>query len=186
MLLAAFGLAAGLFHYGFALVRVEGSSMEPTYRHGDWLLMRRPNWPQFPMQRNEVIIFRHGDDILIKRIAALPGERPPLDDLRILRFRNMGANSYGNWIARHVASLIALVPDSHVYVLGDNPGNSDDSRYFGPVHESEILGRVVHWGFAAPPDREQIGYRPRRKPSGTTRDRGTPAHLLASVALPGP
>ena len=38
-----------------------------------------------------------------------------------------------------------IVPDGQIYVLGDNPPVSDDSRSFGPVPSDTLLGRVIRW-----------------------------------------
>src|SRR5437763_13620336 len=66
-----------MFGYGFRLVRVEGHSMDPTYYDGQWLLVRRPNWPSPPLQVGDVVVFRLDHDLLVKRVAALPGQEIP-------------------------------------------------------------------------------------------------------------
>lgn len=38
--------------------------------------------------------------------------------------------------------IIVKVPEEHVWLLGDNPSNSNDSRYYGPVPVSLLQGRV--------------------------------------------
>lgn len=37
-----------------------------------------------------------------------------------------------------------MVPDDHVWLLGDNPENSNDSRYYGPMPVANLQGRVTH------------------------------------------
>lgn len=45
-----------------------------------------------------------------------------------------------------------VVPDQHVFVLGDNRDDSNDSRFWGPVPEGFIKGRavMVYWSFETP------------------------------------
>jgi signal peptidase I len=185
-LLAAFALVAGLFAYSFRLVRVDGASMEPTYHNGQWLLVRRFNWPSAPIGHDEVIVFRLGRDTLVKRVAALPGERPPLDDLRVLRLlRPMPHLS--NWTTRALYSrLFAPIPAGSLYVLGDNAPRSDDSRSFGPVPQSQVIGRVVEWNPSDPPEREFIGYAPSRRPQHPSRLAAGGKKIVASIQVPHP
>jgi signal peptidase I len=160
--LAGFGLVAGLFGYGLCLARVQGHSMEPTFCPGQWLLVRRLNWPAFPLKDGDVIVLRRSGQTLIKRVAALPGERPPLDDLRVLRFLRPDQVARDPWFAGDVAKMTAPVPEGCLYVLGDNAAVSEDSRAFGPIPGSAVIGRVIRWKIPDPPERLSSGYVPTR------------------------
>jgi signal peptidase I len=157
-LLVSFGIVAAAFTYSFRLVRVQGASMEPTFQPGQVLLVRRANWPAFPFHQDEVIVFRMGNDVLVKRIAALPGDLPPLDDLRVLRFWRPRQSQMSRSLAGEIRAELAPIPAEHVYVLGDNADRSEDSRTFGPIPLSAVIGRVVRWEMPDPPERKQIGF----------------------------
>lgn len=86
----------------------------------------------------------------IRRIAArerLAAWAPPYDGFQVI----------GNQPADHAVPLrtardrIRLGPEEY-YALGDNTGNSRDSRYWGPVPESNLLGpaSIVYWPFLSP------------------------------------
>jgi signal peptidase I len=155
--LAGFGIVVTLFSYSLRLVRVQGRSMEPSFYPGQWLLVRRANWPAFPLSRGDVVVFALENDLLIKRVAALPGERPPEGGLPLRRFRPPRESRGESGYARLVADSFAPVPDGHLYLLGDNADVSEDSRSFGPIDESAVIGRVIQWEAPQPPQRKPIG-----------------------------
>jgi len=132
-----------MFGYGFKMVRVKGHSMDPTYYDGQWLLVRRPNWPSPPLQVGDVVVFRLEGDLLVKRIAALPGQQIP-EEQPVLLVRPSHKRP-GNWASAVVSLDPGRVPKGQLYVLGDNPPVSDDSRSFGTVPISALLGRVIRW-----------------------------------------
>jgi signal peptidase I len=117
----------------YTLVTVRGCSMEPTYRDGEQVLVRRRS-PRLRIARGDVAVFRnppHEDADgppepawLVKRIIAVPGDDLP---------RGISVDS-----ALHGATL----PAGFVVVRGDN-ARSRDSRHFGLVAASDILGTVV-------------------------------------------
>lgn len=138
-----FALLAGAFFYSFRMARVQGKSMWPTFRPGQWLLVRRMNWPSPPMRVGEVIVFRHDGEELVKRVVALPSQRPPADGergLALARVGNAAPQPRGE-----AGNLSEPVPAGHLYVLGDNLPESEDSRDFGPIPQESVLGRVVSW-----------------------------------------
>lgn len=140
--LSGFVLVASLFSYGFRMARVRGESMTPTYYDGQWLLVRRMDWPAPPLQDGDVIVFRLGRDLLVKRIAAVPGQ--PMPDAEPYWPRR----PWGDHLGQAGAELAGppVVPTGYLYVLGDNAAVSDDSRSFGPVPMTAVLGRVLRWG----------------------------------------
>jgi signal peptidase I len=101
---------------------VAGESMEPTLRPGDWLIATRPS----RLRRGHVVVVRHPvrNLELVKRVAALPGDR--------VDGREMGADEY--------------------LVVGDNLGESTDGLAFGPVTRDAVLGvvRFRYWPHPGP------------------------------------
>jgi signal peptidase I len=90
----------------------------------------------------------------VKRVVAVPGDRVSLVGGHTVRngrvldepyasFRSCGgAGGNGCTFPREIT-----IPAGHVFVLGDNRGGSDDSRFWGPVPLGSIIGRVDRCGF---------------------------------------
>lgn len=119
---------------------VSGTSMEPTYNSGDYLIIDRIIPLSHPLERGDVIVFQYPLDpsmYFIKRIDALPGETVneqtgaivarPTDPQRALDA---------------TSSTITLASDEY-FVLGDNSAESSDSRIWGPLQKKFITGRVI-------------------------------------------
>ena len=143
--LALFSFVAVDFFYGFRMARVNGHSMEPTFQPGQWLLVRRINWPSPSLRVGEVIVFQKDGELLVKRIAALPGQRPPEDDQVVLFRARLLALGHGSRLSGPLAVTPEPVPPGQLYVLGDNAAVSDDSRAFGPIPQHTVIGRVLRW-----------------------------------------
>lgn len=131
---------------------VRGSSMEPTLHDGERLLVSKFIY-RFRLPRaGEIIIFRspvRERDDLIKRVIAVPGDHVALVDGQVIRNGQPLEEPYisspagGNLPDR-------VVPEGHVFVLGDNRPNSEDSRYFGFVSLDRLKGKafLVWWPVA--------------------------------------
>jgi signal peptidase I len=138
-----FAMVGGLFGYSLRLVRVQGHSMDPTYHTGQWLLVRRMDWPAPPLRVGDVVVFRMDKELLIKRIAALGGQEIPNRESMVVVRRSR--QRPGAWDDKVITEDPRRVPQGELYVLGDNPPVSDDSRSFGPVPVSALVGRVLWW-----------------------------------------
>jgi signal peptidase I len=86
-----------------------------------------------------------GSKAFVKRIVGLPGDRIAVQDGHVIRNGRPAhepfAASCGGGPECDLAPIV-VAPD-HYFLMGDNRGNSDDSRYWGPVARSQIIGRAI-------------------------------------------
>ena len=116
-------------------------------------------FPKVP-KRGDIIVFKFPKDEtrdFIKRVIGLPG------DLLEVKSQKVYINNkpYEDTHARHTDSpsdspLVPrddfgpiLVPDDHVFVMGDNRENSQDSRYWGYLNVKKIRGKalIIYWSW---------------------------------------
>jgi signal peptidase I len=116
----------------FLVVTVEGSSMEPTYRPGDRLLVRRCS----------------GDDVAAGVVVAFrpPPRDPSLGALPALLVKRVAAVAGDPVVAAVDPSVLQVpgpvVPPGHLLVLGDSP-RSLDSKAWGYLPSSSVVGVIV-------------------------------------------
>ncbi|MEA2190989.1 MAG: signal peptidase [Solirubrobacteraceae bacterium] len=88
----------------------------------------------------------------IKRVVGLPGDRIAIRDGHVVRNGRAAAEPFASSCQMAVCNLdeIVIAPGSY-FLMGDNRGNSDDSRFWGPVPRAWIIGKAVatYW----PPNR---------------------------------
>src|SRR5688500_9663084 len=72
-----------LFHYLLVPIKVIGASMTPTYRDGTVNLVNRLAYSRRTPKRGDVVVLHDGDDLILKRIIAVPGETVSLEYGRI-------------------------------------------------------------------------------------------------------
>jgi signal peptidase I len=125
----------------FRIVLVHGDSMLPTYHNGQTVVVNQLSIFGAHWKRGDVVLVRIGNEILIKRVFRLPGET--LSEAESERFKRV--KEFFEPTKRKEAPF--RVPPGYVVVLGDNAAVSDDSRSFGPVKLSDVLGAVIN----APP-----------------------------------
>ena len=115
-------------------VTVAGSSMAPTLRPGDRVLVRRTTARS--VRRGDLVVFARPREQertwMIKRVLAVPGDAVPRSEVPVL------------WGYRD-----PVVPRGRFVVVGDNPADSYDSRQFGYVRAEGLLGVVVRPGSVA-------------------------------------
>lgn len=97
---------------------------------------------------------RRADETFIKRVVGVAGDRIELRRGRVIRNGRRTGEPFIRRCARDPACSFPrsiVVPRDTVYVLGDNRGDSDDSRFWGPVPVDWVIGRAV--GSYWPPSR---------------------------------
>ncbi|MBC7261041.1 MAG: signal peptidase I [Chloroflexi bacterium] len=124
--------------------RVEGQSMEPNLHNNQRLIIEKVSYHFHPPRRGDIVVIKlpnRNSDPLIKRVVGLPGETIEIRDGHVyingqmLEEPYLHQLTYGN-VPPHV------IAPGHVFVLGDNRGASNDSRSFGEVKISYIVGRA--------------------------------------------
>jgi signal peptidase I len=133
-------------NYIVTAVMVQGRSMVPTLQDGDryylnrWILLFRQ-----PKRGDLVVIRDNGHtDFAVKRIIVLPCESLRLEDGRVYIDGQRLSEPYllpeTRTLAPNVKSLLLQVGKNQYYVMGDNREVSEDSRSYGPIKRSQIVG----------------------------------------------
>ncbi len=80
----------------------------------------------------------------VKRVVGLPGDTLEIVHGHVVRNGRATKEPYARSCDDEICNLAPFtVPAGHYFVLGDNRGDSSDSRYWGPITHDEIVGRVV-------------------------------------------
>jgi signal peptidase I len=146
---AAYGFFQFSTHYIFQAVQVDGHSMAPTLADTDRYLLNRWVYRVREPQIEDIVVLRdpRDDGYLVKRVVAKPGDRVYLKGGHIFvngallkeTYLPLGTPTFGDPHYREQMWICGL---NQYFVLGDNRGNSTDSRIFGAVPQRCILGLV--------------------------------------------
>jgi signal peptidase I len=134
---------AAIVRAGVGIYSIPSDSMAPTLAAGDRIVVT-PYFGRFP-QRGDIVVFRSPvdpDEMLVKRVVAVPGD---LIDSSLGRVRVGGYTLAEHYIFRQTVSgsiPAQIVPPDSYFLLGDNREDSVDSRNWGTVGRSTIVGRA--------------------------------------------
>ena len=150
-------LLAGLVRtFAFQPFWIPTSSMVPTLGVYDRILVQKAFFTWRDIHEGQIVVFSHppldhcgpqeGD--LVKRVIALPGQTIYSSGNSIYVNGRLLAEPYlphNDPLGPPIASSQHpyRVPPGEFYMLGDNRADSCDSRYWGPVIGSSIIGKVV-------------------------------------------
>ncbi len=156
--------------------RIPSDSMAPTLRPGDTVLANQVAYRHRPPRIGDIVVFHPPDGavtmrcgkrrppgqacatatpgnstaLFVKRVVALPGDRVSIRDGHVIRDGNRASEPFITPCRRGEGNCAFprtfVVAAGRYYLLGDNRGNSLDSRNWGPVRASAIIGRVRRLG----------------------------------------
>lgn len=128
---------------------IPSGSMEPTLKVNDRVLVNKLSYDLHSIHRGDVVVFKKppkdftpGIKDLIKRVIGLPGETISGQDGAV--FVN-GRRLKEPWLPKGVTTApfpAVHVPKGDYFVMGDNRGDSADSRVIGPISGDLIVGRA--------------------------------------------
>jgi signal peptidase I len=148
------GIAIALLVEAFLIQAfwIPSPSMEPTLDVGDRVLVNKLSYKFHEVNRGDVVVFERPPGAstgqngeikdLIKRVIAVGGDTVEAKEGEV--FVN-GERIDENYLEPGTSTdnlPLKTIPDGHVFVMGDNRTNSEDSRIFGPIDEDAIVGRA--------------------------------------------
>jgi signal peptidase I len=153
--IVAIGVAYGMRQYVVGTYFIPSASMEPTLMIGDRILVNKLSYHLHDIHRGDIVVFGRppaessATEIkdLVKRVIGLPGETISSSaDNQVLINGHPISQPWLSADARHNPGppiVRQRIPPGDYFVMGDNRGNSEDSRFFGPIPKSIVVGHVV-------------------------------------------
>jgi signal peptidase I len=135
---------------------IPSESMVPTLQVDDRVLVNKLSYRVGDVDRGDIVVFERPGPVretdikdLIKRVIGLPGDSLVIKEEQV--FIDGTALDEG-YLPEGTTTSIGpsgctdatpcVIPEGEVWVMGDNRDNSEDSRWFGPIPESTIVGRA--------------------------------------------
>jgi signal peptidase I len=157
-LLIAFLIKTFLFQAFY----IPSESMTPTLKVGDRVLVNKLSYKLHDVNRGDIVVFEAPEDEatpgvkdLVKRVIGLPGETVELRDGQVFVDEKplsepyladgettVPTQDFAGGCEPPVSDAECTVPADSYLVFGDNRNESKDGRVFGPIKESDIVGRV--------------------------------------------
>jgi len=144
------------FRFIIASAQIPSASMEPTLKVKDRCLINRLSYIGTNPERGDIVIFKNkeefGNEILIKRVIGLPGDHIAFYGGNVYINGNMVEEEYLSAdVFTYSETSFFDVPEGCYFLMGDNRGNSADSRYWKNPYLSEdkIMGKhiiTIHLG----------------------------------------
>ena len=160
-------VALFLTAFVFQSYQVDGPSMETTLQNRDRLIVTKTGktWAKitgdsYIPKRYDIVVFNHTGEYggnqfaaekqLIKRVIGLPGDRVVVKSGVVTVFNNEHPDGFlidregpeKNVIGNTPGNIDETIKPGDIYVMGDNRENSLDSRSFGAIRSTDLVGKL--------------------------------------------
>jgi len=132
---------------------IPSASMDPTLKVHDRILVNKLSYHVHAVHRGDIVVFKRGKNMpvseenikdLVKRVIGLPGETIESTPDQHIEINGQILNEPylppGTELGPPIPKQV--IPPGHYFVMGDNRTDSSDSRFFGPIARSQIIGRA--------------------------------------------
>ena len=132
---------------------IPSASMDPTLKVHDRILVNKLSYHAHPVHRGDIVVFKRSAHMpisegeikdLVKRVIGLPGETIESTPDQHIEINGQILNEPylppGTALGPPIPKQV--IPAGHYFVMGDNRTDSSDSRFFGPIARSQIVGRA--------------------------------------------
>jgi signal peptidase I len=148
------GIAIALLVEAFLIQAfwIPSPSMEPTLDVGDRVLVNKLSYKFHDVNRGDVVVFERPPGAstgqngeikdLIKRVIAVGGDTIEAKEGSVYVNGEQIDEDYLEPGTPTDNLPLTTIPDSQLFVMGDNRTNSEDSRIFGPIDEDAVVGRA--------------------------------------------
>lgn len=126
-------------------VRVNGTSMVPTLKDGEIMLLNKIDYRFHDIKRFDIVVVKTEDEKIIKRVIGLPGETLKYENDTLYIDGQEVKEKYTRKETKdfNITDLgYTTIPQDSYFVMGDNRSNSKDSRIIGPVNRKQITGKA--------------------------------------------
>lgn len=131
--------------YVFSPIKVNGDSMLPTLHDGDIMILNEIGYYLNGLERFDIIVVDTNGEKIIKRVIGLPGEIVRFKDNKLFINDQEIEENFDHDISHNFELNeieVEVIPDDYYFVVGDNRGNSKDSRTIGLIHKKQIMGKT--------------------------------------------
>jgi signal peptidase I len=125
--------------------RIESHSMQPNFQEGQFILVNKLAYKLGTPERGEVIVFhnpRNTDEDYIKRVIGLPGDTVEIRNEQVFINNQPLDEPFAKGAYTDPNFAPVVVAPNQLFVMGDNRGNSQDSRVIGAISEDLVVGQA--------------------------------------------
>lgn len=139
--------------------KIPSTSMEESIFKGDIIMSDNSYYNSHKARRNELVVFSMpgADNAVCKRVIAIPGDTLEIKDKIVYINGEKEEAGFAKYVDEKIITAERgprdnmeplVIQDDFYFVMGDNRDVSKDSRYFGEIHKTDLIGKLKYIYFS--------------------------------------